>query len=142
MDYAVYRDPAVLPSTGFMEIGPGKYSGKHWQRGFVFIWSDAFTIAEGIFLRHFPEYDHLGMNDIPRECGEAILSDLRTAAETLKSADQVTASSSLSLPKWIQADFRAEFELHRVEIQAMLNEIASALEMAYQTESFACVLGM
>jgi hypothetical protein len=142
MDYAVYRDPTTLPSTGFMEIGPGKYSGKHWQRGFLFIWFDAFIIAEGILLRHFSEYDHLGMNDIPRQCGEAIVSELRSAAETLVSADEDTAFACLSLPAWINSDFGAELALHRVEMQAMLNEIASALETVYQTEGFACVLGM
>ena len=142
MEYSVYRDPKTLDSTGYMEIGPGRYSGKHWQQGFLFVWEDAFSIAEGIFTRHFTDYDHFAMNDIPRDSGLAIASDLRYAAILLNTVDAKVAIELLSLPEWARADFSAELVKHRDDIQVMLNEIASTLEQAYQTDDYACVLGM
>ena len=59
MDYRVRRTKAELDSSGYMEIGPGQYSGKHWQDGFLFVWEDAFGMAEGIIVKHYPDYDHL-----------------------------------------------------------------------------------
>lgn len=37
MDYRIRKTKAELDSTGFMEIGPGRYSGEHWQEGFLFV---------------------------------------------------------------------------------------------------------
>src|SRR5438128_10862593 len=35
MDYRVRRRKSELESTGYMEIGPGKYSGELWRDGFL-----------------------------------------------------------------------------------------------------------
>lgn len=142
MDYTVYRDPEELDSTGYMEIGTGKYSGKHWQPGFVFVWEDAFSMVEGIVAKHLSDYDHFGMNDIPRQSGLAIASDLRQAAAVLVAASATEVSELLALPDWLRARFDIELVQHRDEIRAMLVAIATRLEAAYQTEDFACILGV
>jgi len=36
-----------------MEIGPGRYAGRHWQDGFLFVSEDAFGMAEGILAATF-----------------------------------------------------------------------------------------
>ena len=54
MDYRIRRNPEELDSTGYVEIGPGEYSGHHWQKSFLFVWEDAFVHAEGIVRKHFP----------------------------------------------------------------------------------------
>ena len=79
IDYNIYRNVADLDSTGLFEIGPGRYSGKHWQDRFVFVWEDAFACAEGIVIRHFPDYDHFSMNDIQSDVGLKITSAWRNA---------------------------------------------------------------
>lgn len=80
--YQIRTDPKAkeLDSTGYMEIGPGRYNKKHWQPGFLFIWEDAFGMAEGIVTKHFPSYDHFGMNDISNKIGKEIITEWRTAA--------------------------------------------------------------
>jgi hypothetical protein len=40
MDYRIRHNKAELDSTGYMEIGPGRYTGSHWQDGFIFVWED------------------------------------------------------------------------------------------------------
>jgi len=125
-----------------MEIGPGKYSGDHWQDGFIFILDDSFSLMEGIIERHFPEYDHYGMNDIPRESGLAIASDLRIASLTLGDTNPKD-SLDISVLFGIQSRWgeRALVD-HRGELQIMLDEVAATLEQAYLTGDYACILGM
>ena len=142
MDYTVHRDPKSLSSTGYMEIGPGKYSGQHWQKGFLFVREDAFSIAEGIIVKHLSEYDQFGMNDIPRVPGLMIASDLRRAASLLGSVKSIEASELLFVPDWLIAAFTADLAGRRGEMQAMLTAVADALEQAYQSEDHACILGM
>ena len=33
MDFSVRSDPATLESTGFVELVPGQYDGRHWRQG-------------------------------------------------------------------------------------------------------------
>jgi hypothetical protein len=142
MDYTVYRDANKLGSTGFIEIGVGNYSGRHWQEGFLFVWEDAFTIAEGIVARHHASYDHCGMNDIPRESGLAIAKDLRSAAAAVPTIDGPDAIRLLALPRWLIESFLREFPEQRFQMQALLEAIASTLEQAYVAEDYACILGV
>ena len=142
MEYTVHRYPNALNSTGYMEIGPGKYSGQHWQSGFLFVWEDAFTLAEGIVQKHFAAYDHFGTNDIPKDSGLAIASDLRSAAQSLNFADATEAAQVLFVPSWLTDGFASELANHRSQMQAMLRAVADELEHAYDAGEFACVLGM
>lgn len=142
MDYTAYRYAKTLGSTGFMEIGAGKYSGQHWQEGFLYVWEDAFTIAEGIVAKHHAPYDHCGMNDIPRESGLAIAKDLRSAAAALPTSDGPEAIRLLALPNWLIEDFLCEFPERRSQMQALLVAIARTLEQAYVAEDYACILGV
>lgn len=118
IDFTVYRTPVELTSTAYFEIGPGRYNGKHWQPGFAFLSEDAFDIAEPIFVRHDPQFDHYGMNDIERSVGMAIAADLRTGA--------FAASAYRDAP----------------EVRAMLNSLADVMETAYSASDYACVLGL
>jgi len=142
MDYQVRQDPTALESTAFMEIGPGPYSGNHWQPGFIFIRDDAFSVAEGVFFKHFPGYDHYEMNEIPRAEGEAISAELRIVASALSETPIRDAIDLLGVSGWIRVDLSAEIDDHRAEIRTMLVQIADAMTSAYKQHDYACVLGM
>lgn len=143
IDYNIYRNPADLDSTGFFEIGPGRYSGEHWQDGFVFVWEDAFAFAEGIVIRHFPDYDHFAMNDIQKEVGLTITSEWRRAARELQS---VVDSSNVVLLLNIKESYRLHLELtafsDRDKIAGMLSELADICESFYRSGDWICLLGM
>lgn len=141
-DFRLNRDKSLLEDTCFIEIGPGKYSGKHWQEGFVFVGEDAFGCAEGILQSHFSDYDHFGMNDIPKSTGLLIIAEWREAStkmERLESheAAQLLRPHSAALPGLV-----ADISAHRKEIQALLNDLADELERLYRTDEWVCVLGM
>lgn len=142
MEFIVYRDPTILESSAYMEIGAGKYSGKHWQDGFIFVSDDTFPLLQSIIERHFPEYGHYRMNDVPRESGLAIASDLRIASQALGDTNQKDALELSVLfhgqSRWVER----VLVHHREEVQNMLDEVAATLEQAYVANDYSCILGM
>lgn len=141
-DYAVRRSTAGLDSTGFMEIGPGRYSGVHWQDGFVFVWENAFAMAEGIMIKHFKDYDHFAMNDIPKAIGLKIIDEWRQVADVLPDANPPEATNLLNL----NAAFRVNLEeiafTDREKIADMLRTLADECTSFYDSNGWVCVLGM
>ncbi len=142
MDYEIKRNKAELDSTGYIEIGPGKYSGKHWQEGFLFIWEDAFGMAEGIVMKSFKEYDHFGMNDIPKEIGVSISSEWIKAASALNDACEEKYQELLNLDVIYRNYMAAEISGNKQSIIKMLIELAQSFEQFYQTEDWVCILGV
>lgn len=142
MDYKLYRDPGGLESTGYMEIGPGKYAGAHWQAGFVFIWGDAFGMAEGILSKHFLRYDHCNVNDIPKETGTRIIAEWRSVAERLPNLSPYEAHKALNAQASYREYLEDEIASHRNQIATMLREVADAAEKYYQQGDWICILGM
>lgn len=142
MNYKIYRSKNELDSTGYMEIGPGTYSGEHWQEGFLFIWEDAFGMAEGIVMKHFPKYDHLDMNDIPRNVGELIIKEWYEAASTVVSSQLNIVQEVLNLNAVYHAFMGEEIEPNRENISLMLRELAHSCEDFYKQNSWICILGV
>lgn len=125
-----------------MEIGPGKYSGKHWQDGFLFVWEDAFGMAEGILTKHFPRYDHFSMNDIPKGVGQKVVAEWRDVADRLPGMSPEQAHTALNLSAAYRDLLDSEVASHRNEIANMLCELADACSDFYSREDWVCILGM
>ncbi|MGI8978720.1 MAG: hypothetical protein ACR2FY_05810 [Pirellulaceae bacterium] len=142
MDYQLRRNRTELDSTGYMEIGPGRYSGEHWQEGFIFIGEDAFGVAEGIIERHFPSYDHMGMNDLPNAIVVKVIRDWRNAAEILQSLNRIEIETVLNLTDSQYADLRAEVETNRKEVSDLLRALANECEDFLRQNDWLCILGM
>jgi hypothetical protein len=142
VDYAIRHRSSDLDSTGYMEIGPGRYDGKHWQDGFLFVREDAFGVAEGILARHLPEYDHFGMNDIPREVGLAVAADWREVAGRLPTASAAEVQLALNLGASYRQRLDEEVAARRVVIADLLRSLAEGFERFYRESEWVCVLGM
>jgi len=125
-----------------MEIGPGRYNKKHWQPGFLFIWEDAFGMAEGIVTKHFPSYDHFGMNDISKKIGKEIITEWRTAASRIIDNPEADASTLLNLSASYSTSFAKEIGTHRQDIADLLARLADACEKFYRQKDCICILGM
>lgn len=143
IDYKIYRNVAALDSTGLFEIGPGRYSGKHWQNGFVFVREDAFATAEGIVIQNFAGYDHFSMNDIQRNTGLKITSAWRDAAMKL---NFVRDSSETAELLNIKESYRNHLEpiafSDRESIAVLLSQLADECESFYKSDEWICILGM
>lgn len=142
MHFIVHRDTKLLDSTGYIEIGPGRYSGQHWQEGFLFLAEDDFSIMKGIFLAHLPDFDHYGMNDIPRQTGLAIAHELRSVANVIMNENLHKVTTALHVNSRLLESHVQALSSHPREIQQMLLVVSTMLEQTYQTEDFVCVLGL
>lgn len=141
MDYRLRHRKEELVSTNFLEIGPGKYVGAHWQEGFLFVWDDAFIVAEGILAKHFPDFDHYAMNNLPEEIGEKVIAEWRDVANRLDRLDPAAARRALHLVN-DDPELDRELATRRHEIARMLRELADECEKFYQQSEWICVLGI
>jgi hypothetical protein len=145
VDYLLRYHPEELDSTGYIEIGPGPYRGRHWQPGFVFVWEDAFTFAEGIIATHAREYDHFSMNDIPSPVACEIAMDWRRAADLLDRALLKQAGDALHLERAYHGatgETREQLETRAPEIATMLRKLAEAVERYAERAECVAVLGI
>jgi hypothetical protein len=142
MDYSIRRHPEDLESTGFVEIGPGRYTGKHWQEGFIFVWEDAFGMAEGIIARHLQTYDHLSPNDIHRTDGRSIIDDWRKAAALLPNFNPTEAHTLLNVEATYGTSLVEEVANHQAEIGRFLGQLADDVERFYRHSEWVCILGV
>lgn len=142
IDFQLKHSQAELDSTGYMELGPGKYDGSHWQAGFVFVWSDAFGIAEGIVEKHFPAYDHMGMNDIQKEVLKKIITEWRAVADRLPTLDRASIPAEMNLVAAYYSGLVVEIDSHRLEVSGLLRSLANECERFIQQNEWVCILGM
>jgi len=131
----------AYPGGGFIEIGPGKYSRKHWQHGFIFIHDLAFTLAEGIIMKHYSDYDHYGTNDIPKEVGMIITGEWREVSNQLNKMSNEQVRTVLNLGSYGRL-IDDEIALHKTEIIRMLSELADKIDEFYDKNNWVCILGI
>jgi len=142
MDCRIRRQKSELDSTAYVEVGPGKYSGQHWQAGFLFVTEDAFGVAEGIVARHFAQYDHFGMNEIPRTIGSQIVRDWSVTAKHLPTMERDEALDALNIAQTFSKRLGDQVIPNRMEISAMLDELATEVGSYYEREEWVCILGL
>lgn len=142
MDFRVYRSLTELQGTNYIEIGPGKYSKKHWQDGFLFVSDYVFGLAEGIITRHFPEYDHCDMNDIPKNVGQRVIADWVRAADLLDQMAPEPIGYVPDLDDSFLSYIGSDIESHRADIAGMLRSLAEACDEFYRQGDWICILGM
>ncbi|HTF90751.1 MAG TPA: hypothetical protein VK843_20190 [Planctomycetota bacterium] len=142
MDYRIYRSRAELDSTNYVEVGAGKYSQKHWQEGCLFIEEEAFIRAEGILAQHFPSYDHIAFQDIPRLVGKRVIAAWRDAAARIPQLNPAEIYSLLNLDVVMLQVDPVALDRDRAAIAAMLNELADACDEFYEQDEWLRILGM
>ena len=125
-----------------MEVGPGRYSGAHWTDGFLFVWEDAFGMAEGILAKHFPDYDHFGINDVPKATGLKFIEEWEQVANALDRVSPLQAAEMLNLAASYRSGLEDEIATHADAITSMLRELSRECRQFYQTAEWICVLGM
>ncbi|HTF90752.1 MAG TPA: acetyl-CoA hydrolase/transferase C-terminal domain-containing protein [Planctomycetota bacterium] len=141
-DYRIYRSKAEFSSSAFIEIGAGKFSGEHWQEGCLFIEEEAFFVAEGILGKHFPSYDHLAFQDIPRLVGKRVIAAWRDAAARIPQLSTAEIHSLLNLDSVPFGPDLVAIGRDRSLIAAMLNELADACDEFYERDEWVRILGV
>lgn len=142
MDYKIRREKEELESTGFIEIGPGRCTGKHWQDGCLFIWEDSFGMAEGIILKHFKDYDHMSENEIPKQTMMNIIREWKTAATLISKEDLENSWKILNGHQMYAAYLKDELKENIEQIKEMLIELAAECESFCRNDKWIFVLGV
>lgn len=145
MDYRIRRKTSELKGYGYVEIRPGKYPKyfrKHWQDGNVFIHEEAFTMATGIIVNHYSEYNPFGDNNIPKNIGMKITTEWRDNASQLYYMSDSQVRHALNLDdlerKWIDTVIAS----HKAEIMDMLRELADICDEFYNQGNWVCIQGV
>ena len=125
--------------TAFVEIGPGKYTGKHWQPGFLFIDEDYFFVAESLITACVNRHDHYAMNDYSRDDALAIVDCWRSAARTLVESEE-SAIDVLRLER--SYNDKVALENERAQITHMLESLAASCDKFIEDHSGFCILGL
>src|SRR5262245_28844859 len=78
-----------LRGTCYIEFLPGKYAGRCWNDGSVFLDEEVFGLIEPKIIAQVPEFDHYAFIEIQGEVWNQIIRDLRDLSERLKSAQSI-----------------------------------------------------
>jgi hypothetical protein len=144
MDYRIRRKKSELKGTGYIEIGPGKvplWWRKKWRDGNLLILEEAFTIATGILVNHYSDYNHFGPNELPKDVGIKITTEWREVANQLNymSESQVRHALNLDgLGKWVDI----EISSNKADIIIMLRDLADRIDELYTQKDQVYILGV
>ena len=86
MDFSIIWNQDGRQGSGYIEILPGDYKGKCWNRESAFIHEAEFEDSlESIFAKHAPAFDHYGNTAIGTDQCWAIIDDLRALGSSAAS---------------------------------------------------------
>jgi len=144
IDYQVHlhRD---FEGTNYTEIGPGKFSGKYWQPGFIFISEDAFRMAGGIVARNVKEYDPWAHFDIHKRTGIGLITEWKTASSYVRTQpiDELWRTLGLYAPNDIALEHdKKEVNDHRTEIARMFTDLATETSRFLEQAEWICIIGI
>ena len=142
MDYRIRHAKSELDSKSYVEIASGRYSGARRQDGSIFVAEDSFTVVEGVIARHFSDYDHGAMNDIPKDVGSRIVAEWREIAEWLPVLKVDEARVALNMATSFGRGFDDELTKHRAAVIELLRGLAESCEGFYSRGEWICVLGV
>ncbi|MEI6057265.1 MAG: hypothetical protein WCR55_14565 [Lentisphaerota bacterium] len=140
--FQVIKDKALLDGTAYIEIGAGRYKGKHFQDSFIFLDEDGFFFAEGLLYKYVKNYDHYEMNNIHKSIGLSYAHELSDIAREFLSISAIEITKRLNLKPTFESWLAKKLEEHRKEIKEMLSEVSIFILDCYRKNDWICVLGL
>ncbi|HYW06003.1 MAG TPA: hypothetical protein VE913_03550 [Longimicrobium sp.] len=140
----IFRDPAELDGTAYIELLPGGYRDSCWNVGSVFLTEEVFGYVEPIIERHEPRFDHFAFVDVERSTWDAILDDFAELARALRAAASADDVAPLLGFFYLgtREQFAASFRENADTLAALLDELRIWLREQLARESVVAVLGM
>ncbi len=143
-EIAIIRDKFKLEGTCYIEIVPGKYQKKHWQKGSLFFDEEAFGFIEPIFERFINGYDHYSMNDASKTEWLKIVNELEKLNELLSSATEFedVFGKVGFIFSGTRDNFQKNFEENKKLLIQMNVELISWVKKVLVTHDHIAVLGI
>jgi hypothetical protein len=140
----ILKDKSDLEGTAYIELLPGKYTGKCWNKGSLFLDEATFGFFEKIVARSLPEYDHYAFTEVSSTRWQPIIIRLKSLAEELSAAQA---------PKDIPTDvhfhfndteqrFKKNFKVNIRLLQQVATELAGWLEVTLRQQESVTILGL
>ncbi|MBK8974029.1 MAG: hypothetical protein IPM37_22670 [Hahellaceae bacterium] len=99
-------------------------------------------MVEGIIKKHFGQYDHFEMNNIPKEIGTRIYLEWRDVSANLKTAGEGEYQMLLNLDDVYRFNMARRVGEDLEAIRQLLNDLSAAFERFYAAEDWVCILGV
>jgi hypothetical protein len=143
-EIAIIRDKSKLAGTCYIEIVPGKYQKKHWQKGSLFFNEEAFGFIEPIFERFINGYDHYSMNDASKTEWLKIVKELEKLNGSLSLATDFESFMGEVGFKFsgTRENFQTNFEENKKLLIQMNVELISWVKKVLTKHEHIAVLGI
>ncbi len=141
---AIIRDKSKLEGTCYIEIVPGEYRMKHWQKGSLFLDEEAFAFIEPIFEKYINGYDHYSMNDASKTEWLKIVKELMKFNELVRSAtefEDVVEEVGVIFGD-TRDNFQTNFEENKKLLIQMNVELISWVKKVLKKHEHIAVLGL
>ncbi|MFT8322950.1 MAG: hypothetical protein ABF649_18940 [Bacillus sp. (in: firmicutes)] len=66
----------LLKDSCYVEIKPGKYTSKHWNKESIYFTDETFTYLTPAIIKHYKRYSLWGMSEINRQTWSQIIAEL------------------------------------------------------------------
>jgi hypothetical protein len=140
----ILNEKSDLEGTAYIELLPGRYTGKCWNKGSLFLDEATFGFFEKIVERSLPEYDHYAFTEVSSTRWQPIIIRLKSLAEELSAAQA---------PKDIPTDvhfyfndteqrFMKDFKVNTRLLQQVSTELAGWLEVTLRHHESVTILGL
>jgi hypothetical protein len=80
----IIYDVEALEGTCYVEIKPGKYTDKHWNKESIYFTDETFTYFSIAIEKHYKKYCLWGTNEIDKQTWELIITELENLKLFLK----------------------------------------------------------
>lgn len=138
------KDKSDLEGTAYIELLPGKYAGKCWNKSSLFLDEATFGFFEKIVERSLPEYDHYAFTEVSSARWQLIIVRIKALAKELSAAEA---------PEDIPTDvhfyfsdteqrFKKDFKLNIQLLQQVATELADWLEVTLRHHESVAILGL
>ena len=141
-DFLLHSDKASLDGTQYFEILPGSYLGEHWVEGCRFVDEYTFGLFEGVFEKHWQQYDHYGIVQVARPQWEDVLEDLAAFAHSLEAAGNSRVSLPYCQSVRIRDAFDQDFAANQRHLSALIASLVNWLRPTLAAHEVVSVLGI
>lgn len=130
--FKVYRNIADLKGTLYVEIGGGKYDGKHWSNGNIFIMDESLGVIAPIINKFIPHFWCGGFYGMDQHLSKLETINMTCYLEDLVREDGKALQQEINLSLGV-------FHAYKSNIISMINELTKSLDILcedYETIKF------
>jgi hypothetical protein len=140
----ILKEKSDLEGTAYIELLPGKYTGKCWNKGSLFLDEATFGFFEKIVERSLPEYDHYAFTEVSSTRWQPIIIRLKALAKELSSAEALEdiPTDAHFYFNDTEQRFMKDFKVNTRLLQQVATELAGWLEVTLRQHESVTILGL